>query len=352
MSGLSKPELKQVIVDSKRQGYIGFTEFVTAMKLISMAQEGHELSSDIVKSTGGESESSIDGRFGCLIGTNYTSLSAVTAVVDGLKILYNEKLKPLEASYCFNDFVSPVFDFDAKPMVMLLGQYSTGKTTFIKHLLQCNYPGGPEPTTDWFIVVMSGPDERSIPGNTVAVQATLPFTGLTTFGGSFLSKFECSQMQHPFISFNDKPVNEAAIGPVGKELFKKEQDDLLLDLIDIPKRRKLVITGINEFVKRARAVKIHAYIISHLKKEMPTLMGKAKAQKRLIENLENVFGKVQQEYHLPAGGFPDVEQFREVLGRYNIDKFEKLKPKMIQVVDDMLGFDISELLKNFRNMYD
>lgn len=32
-------------------------------------------------------------------------------------------------------------DFDAKPMVMLLGQYSTGKTTFIKHLLGCDYPG-------------------------------------------------------------------------------------------------------------------------------------------------------------------------------------------------------------------
>jgi len=32
-------------------------------------------------------------------------------------------------------------DFDAKPMVMLLGQYSTGKTTFIKHMLQSSYPG-------------------------------------------------------------------------------------------------------------------------------------------------------------------------------------------------------------------
>lgn len=32
-------------------------------------------------------------------------------------------------------------DFDAKPMVMLLGQYSTGKTTFIKHLLRTSYPG-------------------------------------------------------------------------------------------------------------------------------------------------------------------------------------------------------------------
>jgi len=40
---------------------------------------------------------------------------------------------------------------------MLLGQYSTGKTTFIKHLLRTSYPGahiGPEPTTDRFVVVM------------------------------------------------------------------------------------------------------------------------------------------------------------------------------------------------------
>ncbi|KAG6412822.1 hypothetical protein SASPL_125513 [Salvia splendens] len=126
-------------------------------------------------------------------------------------------------------------------------------------------------------------------------------------------------------SFNDKPVNEAATGPVGKELFEKEQDDLLVDLIDIPK--KACDRRINEFVKRARAAKIHAYIISHLKKEMPALMGKSKAQRRLMDNLEGEFEK---------GGLD----------------FEKLKPKMIQAVDDMLGYDIPELLKNFRNIYD
>lgn len=49
---------------------------------------------------------------------------------------------------------------------------------------------------------------------------------------------------------------------------------------------------INEFVKRARAAKMHAYIISHLKKEMPAMMGKAKAQQRLIDNLKEEFGKV------------------------------------------------------------
>ncbi|KAL9146706.1 hypothetical protein ABFS82_13G127600 [Erythranthe guttata] len=501
MSHLTKPELKQVwaIADTKRQGYLGLKEFITAMQLISLAQEGHELTSSLLRSTvyletlsppymegldafleknrravlNGNSETTGNTQPQpppkSLFSTkskkkNQTSLPSVTSVIDGLKRLYNEKLKPLEATYRFNDFVSPFLtssDFDAKPMVMLLGQYSTGKTTFIKHLLQCNYPGahiGPEPTTDRFIVVMSGPDERSIPGNTIAVHAELPFTGLNTFGGSFLSKFECSQLPHPLLenitfvdtpgvlsgekqrtqrsydftgviswfaakcdvilllfephkldisdefkrvisslrghddkirvvlnkadqvdtqqlmrvygalmwslgkvlntpevsrvyigSFNDKPVNEAAIGPVGKELFEKEQDDLLLDLIDIPK--KACDRRINEFVKRARDAKIHAYIISQLKKEMPAVMGKAKAQRKLVDNLEKVFEKVQKEYHLPAGDFPSVEHFREVLSRYSIDDFEKLKPKMIQAVDDMLSYDIPELLKSFRNLY-
>lgn len=49
---------------------------------------------------------------------------------------------------------------------------------------------------------------------------------------------------------------------------------------------------INEFVKRARAAKVHACIISHLKKEMPAMMGKAKAQQKLIDNLEEEFLKV------------------------------------------------------------
>jgi len=34
-------------------------------------------------------------------------LTAVTSVIDGLKKLYIEKLKPLEVTYKFNDFVSP-----------------------------------------------------------------------------------------------------------------------------------------------------------------------------------------------------------------------------------------------------
>lgn len=501
LSNLSRQDLKQVwaVADSKRQGYLGFGEFVAAMQLVSLAQAGHEVTHDLLNSNvnlenlklpvlegldallakkkRSQKTSELDVNGGSIVeqspsaqwfsskSSKMVSLSSVTSIIDGLKRLYIKKLKPLEVAYQFNDFVSPALtnsDFDAKPMVMLLGQYSTGKTTFIKHLLRSSYPGahiGPEPTTDRFVVVMSGTDERSIPGNTVAVQADMPFSGLTTFGTAFLSKFECSQMPHPLLehitfvdtpgvlsgekqrtqraydfigvtswfaakcdlilllfdphkldisdefkrvisslrghddkirvvlnkadqvdtqqlmrvygalmwslgkvintpevmrvyigSFNDKPVNEAATGPIGKELFEKEQEDLLSDLKDIPKRA--CDRRINEFVKRARAAKIHAYIVSHLKKEMPAMMGKAKTQQRLVDNLGDEFGKVQRQFHLPPGDFPNVEQFREMLKGYSFDKFEKLKPKMIQSVDDMLGYDIPELLKSFRNPYD
>ncbi|KAK3199821.1 hypothetical protein Dsin_023236 [Dipteronia sinensis] len=501
MSNLSRQDLKPVwaIADSKRQGYLGLIEFITSMQLLSLAQAGHEITHDILNSNvdfqnlkppvmegldkllskkkhsskssdadangNSQQQSSPSAAWFSTKSSKKVSMSAVTSIIDGLKKLYIQKLKPLEVTYRFNDFVSPLLtnsDFDAKPMVMLLGQYSTGKTTFIKHLLQSTYPGahiGPEPTTDRFVVVMSGPDERSIPGNTVAVQADMPFSGLTTFGTAFLSKFECSQMPHSLLehitfvdtpgvlsgekqrtqraydftgvtswfaakcdlilllfdphkldvsdefkrvisslrghddkirvvlnkadqvdtqqlmrvygalmwslgkvlntpevsrvyigSFNDKPVSEAATGPIGKELFEREQEDLLSDLKDIPK--KACDRRINEFVKRARAAKIHAYIISHLKKEMPAMIGKAKTQQRLIDNLADEFGKVQREHHLPPGDFPNVEQFKEVLSGYNFDKFEKIKPKMIQSVDDMLGYGIPDLLKNFRNPYD
>lgn len=37
-------------------------------------------------------------------------------------------------------------------------------------------------------------------------------------------------------SFNDKPLNDAISGPLGSELFEKEQENLLSDLKDIPKK--------------------------------------------------------------------------------------------------------------------
>lgn len=135
-------------------------------------------------------------------------------VSDGLKRLYRTKLFPLEDAYRFHDFHSPALedaDFDNKPMVLLVGQYSTGKTTFIRHLMEQDFPGmriGPEPTTDSFIAVMHGEQEGLIPGNALVVDPKKPFRKLNAFGNAFLNRFICAQMPNPVldsISIIDTP---------------------------------------------------------------------------------------------------------------------------------------------------
>ncbi|KAF9104842.1 hypothetical protein BGX29_001183 [Mortierella sp. GBA35] len=129
------------------------------------------------------------GSFTNLIHDDYRPL------MDELKDTYRRKIRPLETTYNFEGFHSvPLSDSDieAKPMVLLLGQYSTGKTTFIKHLTECDYPGsliGVESTTDRFVAVMNGVESRVIPGNAAAVTADMPFRGLSKFGQTFLTRF-------------------------------------------------------------------------------------------------------------------------------------------------------------------
>ena len=76
-------------------------------------------------------------------------------------------------------------------MVMLVGEYSVGKTSFIKYLIDDDFPGqriGPEPTTDRFTVLLNGPEERRIQGHSLSVYPDLPFSGLKQFGGNFLDR--------------------------------------------------------------------------------------------------------------------------------------------------------------------
>uniref|UniRef100_A0A3B4ZFI8 EH domain-containing protein 4-like n=1 Tax=Stegastes partitus TaxID=144197 RepID=A0A3B4ZFI8_9TELE len=135
-------------------------------------------------------------------------------VTEGLQTLYTKKLLPLEENYLFHDFHSPALepaDFQSKPMVLLVGQYSTGKTTFIRYLLEEDFPGmriGPEPTTDGFIAVMYGENEGVVPGNALVVDPKKPFRKLNAFGNSFLNRFICSQMPNQVlqsISIIDTP---------------------------------------------------------------------------------------------------------------------------------------------------
>jgi len=126
-----------------------------------------------------------------------TKLNQDRAIAE-LKTLYNERLHAIEKATLFNKFHFPEkieAEFNAKPTILLVGQYSTGKTSFIKQLIGQEYPDshiGPEPTTDKFVAVVYGEDNKIVNGNAVTSVEDLPFGGLSVFGNTFLSKFSAS----------------------------------------------------------------------------------------------------------------------------------------------------------------
>jgi len=135
-------------------------------------------------------------------------------LVQALTKLYMGHIRPLEKTYDFPDFHSPLkdpIDFKAKPMVMMVGQYSVGKTSFIRYLLEMDFPTmrvGPEPTTDTFISIMHGGQSRVTPGNAAAVDSERPFRGLQKFGMGFLNRFNVVEVPSPIleaISLIDTP---------------------------------------------------------------------------------------------------------------------------------------------------
>ncbi|KAB0383618.1 hypothetical protein FD755_005535 [Muntiacus reevesi] len=382
---------------------------------------------------------------------------AIRTVTSALKELYREKLLPLEEHYRFGTFHSPALedaDFDGKPMVLVAGQYSTGKTSFIQYLLEQEVPGsrvGPEPTTDCFVAVMHGDTEGTVPGNALVVDPDKPFRKLNPFGNTFLNRFMCAQLPNQVlesISIIDTPgilsgakqrvsrgydfpavlrwfaervdliillfdahkleisdefseaigalrghedkirvvLNKAdmvetqqlmrvygalmwALGkvvgtpevlrvyigsfwsqpllvPDNRRLFELEEQDLFRDIQGLP--RHAALRKLNDLVKRARLVRVHAYIISYLKKEMPSVFGKENKKKQLILKLPVIFAKIQLEHHISPGDFPDCQKMQELLMAHDFTKFHSLKPKLLEALDEMLTHDIAKLMPLLR----
>jgi len=115
---------------------------------------------------------------------------------------YTNHLLPLEKASMFTSLCDPAYslaDLLAKPMILMMGQYSTGKTTFIKALLNGEeYPGmhiAAEMSTDCFTAILRGDRKDQIPGNTLVNNTEYPFNSLKgAFGENFLQRFRGSMM--------------------------------------------------------------------------------------------------------------------------------------------------------------
>lgn len=146
-------------------------------------------------------------------------------------------------------------------------------------------------------------------------------------------------------SFWDAPLQNSEQA----ELLQREEMDLLHDIMALPQHA--VMRRINELVKRARSVKVHAYIIHYLRKQLPyTPWSRKDKQRRLIGRLESEFVGAARRYGLPKGDFPNLEPMRQALYEIkDLTEFPKLDKKLVRETEKVFSVDIPELLEKAKS---
>ncbi len=117
--------------------------------------------------------------------------------------LVKKRLSPLYKQYNFDPTeLESILKW--KPIVLILGNFSSGKSTLINELVgQEIQRTGQAPTDDSFTVITSDPNNfaaHSVPGATVIGDETLPFVPLKEFGEKLIAHFEMKLLDTPVLS--------------------------------------------------------------------------------------------------------------------------------------------------------
>ncbi|HLY10620.1 MAG TPA: dynamin family protein [Planctomycetota bacterium] len=113
--------------------------------------------------------------------------------------LYREAVDPLSAKFAFEKRPDEG-EISGAPTVLFLGNHSSGKSTFINHLLgTAVQKTGLAPTDDAFTVLSFGGSEEERDGQAVVSTPTLPYGGLKNFGPQFLSHFKVKSRPQPIL---------------------------------------------------------------------------------------------------------------------------------------------------------
>ncbi len=119
-----------------------------------------------------------------------------------LQTKVKKSLSPLFLKYNL-DFSNLEAILKWKPIVLVIGNYSSGKSTLINELLgQDIQRTGQAPTDDSFTIITTGAageGAREIPGSTLVNDDTLPFGSFKKFGERFMSHFLMKKMETPIL---------------------------------------------------------------------------------------------------------------------------------------------------------
>jgi predicted GTPase len=127
---------------------------------------------------------------------------AAKALIKKLDKLLRSRMTPIYKRYgvSMQDVLTPLM---WKPLVLVIGNYSSGKSTFINELLDMPVQRtGQAPTDDCFTILTSpdeGEAEEEIPGGTIVNDERLPFAPLMPFGERLFSHLRMKKVKSPIL---------------------------------------------------------------------------------------------------------------------------------------------------------
>ena len=134
-------------------------------------------------------------------------------VLDKLVEIYENSIKPIEEAFHFNDLLTKTGmtagQIRAKPMILFLGPWSTGKTTMINYILDTDILRvSAEPTTSEFTVVNYEEKVKNTEGVVLVSDKMKEFSPLEKYGQNFMERFSGVGLPHPLlkrVTFVDTP---------------------------------------------------------------------------------------------------------------------------------------------------
>jgi energy-coupling factor transporter ATP-binding protein EcfA2 len=106
---------------------------------------------------------------------------------DRVREFYSDPLAPLAKQFMFRR-PPTVGELRRPPQVLMLGNHSSGKSTFVNHMLGIEVQKtGVAPTDDNFTIITYGTHEADRDGPSVASNPDLPYEGLRHFGDQLVS---------------------------------------------------------------------------------------------------------------------------------------------------------------------
>ena len=132
------------------------------------------------------------------------SSSSDEEVLDKLVHIYEYAIKPLEEAFHYNDLqvktAMNAGQIRAKPMILFLGPWSSGKTTMINYMLDTDVLRvSAEPTTSEFTILNYESKVKNTDGVVLISDKMKEFYPLESYGQNFMERFTGVGLPHPLL---------------------------------------------------------------------------------------------------------------------------------------------------------